>query len=132
MITSYNFDFCNVEIHEDYILSIMKEGVIVSPEFISEMSFMAQKHYKNKFFIYITHRTNSYAVNPISYFEGNKIENLAGFAVVSKNPQQKSQSRIEKTFFDKELQYFETIGEALEWKNKILKKHNNDFTSSNK
>ncbi len=100
----------------------MKKGVTVFPEFISEMSFMAQKDYKNKFFIYITHRTNSYAVNPISYFEGNKIENLAGFAVVSKNPQQKSPSRIKKTFFDKELQYFETIGAALEWKNKILKK----------
>ncbi len=132
MITSYNFDFCHVEIHEDYILSVMKEGVTVSPKFITKMSFIAKKHYKNKFFVYITHRINSYAVNPISYFEGNKIENMVGFAVVSEDPKQKSQSRIERTFFDKELQYFGTMQAALSWKDEILKKYKNDLTSLGK
>ncbi|GAA4272328.1 hypothetical protein U6A24_20905 [Aquimarina gracilis] len=124
MITSYNFDFCHVEIHHDYILSVMNEGVIVSPEFITQMSFMANKHYKDKFFVYITHRVNSYSVNPISYFEGNKIKNMVGFAVVSEDPKQQSLSKIERTFFDKELQYFDTLQAALQWKDEVIKKAN--------
>ena len=130
MIASYDFGFCHVEVYDDYILSRMKEGVTVSPEFIAEMSFMAEKHFKNKFFVYITHRVNSYSVNPISYFEGNKITNMIGFAVVSKDPKQRSQSRIEKTFFDKELRQFENMEEALEWKDQIIQKHNNGLTST--
>ncbi|MBQ4821257.1 hypothetical protein [Aquimarina sp. MMG016] len=123
MITSYNFDYCTAEIYEDYIVVIINEGITVVPEHISELNFVAQKHFENKFFVYITHRINSYAIDPMTYFESNKIPNLLGFAIVSSNNRQKKQSKIEKVFTNKALQHFDTMEDALTWKNKVLKKH---------
>jgi len=36
----------------------------------------------NEAFVYITHRVNSYSVDPTIYISVSKIENLVGFAVV--------------------------------------------------
>ncbi len=121
MIASYEFEFCQVQVYEDYVISIMNEGVVVSPEFIIKMSFIAKKHFKNKDFLYISHRVNSYALNPLAYFKVNEISNLIALAVVSKDPKQKMQSSLEKTFFEKEFRQFDTLKEALEWKDEIIK-----------
>ncbi|MDY8138986.1 hypothetical protein [Aquimarina sp. 2201CG5-10] len=121
MITSYILDFCTVEIYEDYLKVVMNEGVTVSPEHNNILLEMVERHFKHKAFLYITHRINSYSVNPTIYLETAKIPNLVGFAVVSDDPQQKIQAKIEKTFFSKEFKEFNTLTEALEWKDQILK-----------
>ncbi len=123
MITSYNLEFCLVEVYEDYVISIMKEGVVVTPEFIIEMFFIARKHFSDKVFVYISHRINSYSLNPLSYFEVNKIKNLIAMAIVSEDPKQTMQSSLEQAFFGKKLGQFDTIQEALEWKDKVIAKH---------
>ncbi len=123
MIALYEFEFCHVEVYEDYVITVMKEGIIVTPEFITQMSFIAEKHFKNKVFVYISHRVNSYALNPTLYFEVNKLDNLIALAIVSKDPKQWNQSKIERTFVDRDLEQFDTLEEALEWKDKIIKKH---------
>jgi hypothetical protein len=122
MITSYNFYFCHIEIYEDYVKAVMKEGVTVSPEHNDVLLQIVEKHFKNKPFVYITHRINSYAVNPTIYFETAKISNMVGFAVVSADPKQKIQIKLEKTFFNKEFKQFDTIELALEWKDNMIKK----------
>lgn len=123
MITSYNFYFCHIEIYEDYVKAVMKEGVTVSPEHNDVLLQIVEKHFKNKPFIYITHRINSYAVNPTIYLETAKISNMIGFAVVSADPKQKIQIKLEKTFFNKEFKQFDTLELALEWKDNIIKKY---------
>ncbi|WP_298538561.1 hypothetical protein [uncultured Aquimarina sp.] len=121
MIISYQLDFGFIEIYEDYIKVTMNEGITVSPEHNDVLLEMVHKHYNNKPFLYITHRINSYAVNPTIYLETAKIQNLAGFAVVSNDPRQKIQTKLEKAFFNKEFRQFDTMESALEWKDQILK-----------
>lgn len=123
MITSYQLDFGFVEIYDDYIKVTIKEGITVSPEHNDVLLEMVEKHYKNKAFVYLTHRINSYAVNPTIYLETAKIQNLVGFAVVSNDPRQKNQTRLEKAFFSKELRQFDNIESAIQWKDELLKKH---------
>ncbi len=123
MIALYEFEFCHVEVYKDYVITVMKEGIIVTPEFITQMSFIAEKHFENNVFVYISYRVNSYALNPTLYFEVNKLDNLIALAIVSKDPKQWNQSKIERTFVDRELEQFDTLEEALEWKDKIIKKH---------
>ncbi|MFD2561125.1 hypothetical protein [Aquimarina rubra] len=123
MITSYQLDFGLIEIFEDYIKVTMNEGVTVSPKHNCVLLEMVEKHFKNKAFLYLTHRINSYAVDPTIYLETAKIENLIGFAVVSKDPRQKKQTKLEKAFFSKELRRFDNIESALQWKDKLLKKN---------
>lgn len=123
MITSYDFYFCHIEIYDDYVKAIMKEGVTVSPEHNNVLLQIVEKHFKNKAFVYITHRINSYAVDPTIYLETAKIKNLVGFVVVSSDPKQKMQTRVEKIFFGKEFEQFDTMKEALAWKNMIIQKY---------
>ncbi|WP_438711826.1 hypothetical protein ACSTS3_04545 [Aquimarina muelleri] len=123
MITSYDFYFCHIEIYEDYVKAKMKEGVTVSPDHNNVLLQIVEKHFKNKAFVYISHRINSYAVNPTVYLDTSKIKNLVGFIVVSKDPKQKMQTRVEKIFFEKEFEQFDTMKEALAWKDMILKKY---------
>ncbi|WP_298538563.1 hypothetical protein [uncultured Aquimarina sp.] len=121
MITSYQTDFGLAEIYEDYIRVIINEGVTVTPDDNNTLLEMVENHFKNKPFVYISHRINSYAVNPTVYLETVKIKNLVGLAVVSDDPRQKKQTIVEKTFFNKELRQFDDLESALLWKKQLLK-----------
>lgn len=123
MITKYDFGFCNVEIYDDYVKVVINEGETVSPEHNETLIELANAHFKNRPFVYITHRIYSYSVNPTIYLETSKIENLVGFAVVSTNHKQKIQTKLEKAFFEKEFRQFDTMEEALSWKNEIIHKY---------
>ncbi len=65
------------------IITIMHEGVNVSPDYNDALLQVAETYFKNKPFVYITHRINSYSVDPKIYHETSKIKSLKGFAVVS-------------------------------------------------
>ena len=64
-----SFDFGTIELHEHYVITIMNEGITVKPEYNEELVSIANTHYKGKPFAYITHRKNSYAVDPSVYFK---------------------------------------------------------------
>ncbi|MEW7292788.1 hypothetical protein [Aquimarina sp. 2304DJ70-9] len=131
MITSYNFDYCLAEIYDDHIRVYINEGVTVVPEHIAELSFVTNKHFKNKFYVYLAIRINSYTIDPMIYIESNKIKNLLGIAIVSNDPKQKSQAKIEKVFTNKRFQQFETLEEALFWKDEVIKRRKNGLTEQN-
>ncbi|MBQ4821258.1 hypothetical protein [Aquimarina sp. MMG016] len=123
MITSFNLSFCKAEIHEDYVLTVMSEGITVIPQYKNLLSLAVEKYYKDKPFFYISNRVNSYSVNPAVHHEIAKIPNLVGVAVISKNPLQEIQIQLEKSFFKKEFKLFSTLKSALEWKNEIIKRY---------
>ncbi|GAA4272327.1 hypothetical protein U6A24_20910 [Aquimarina gracilis] len=122
MITSYDLGFGQMDIYDDYVITIMNEGIIVLPEYNDIFLKIVDKHFKNKAFVYITHRINSYSVDPTIYLETAKINNLVGFAVVSNDPIQKMQTKLEKTFFGKNFCQFNTMQDAIHWKEEIIKK----------
>ncbi|GAA4277954.1 SpoIIAA family protein [Aquimarina mytili] len=123
MIKFYNLDFCTAELYNDYAIVVMKQGVTVSPKYIGTFLKIVNKHYKNKPFVYISHRINSYSVNPATHLQSSKVPSLIGVAVVSDDPLQKIQTKVEKPFFEKEFKHFNTIEEALKWKDQIIKKY---------
>ncbi len=120
MIKKYHFDFCTLKVYSDYVLAVMNEGITVSPEHNDILIEISKKHFSNKNFVYMTHRVNSYSVNPEVYFKTAQIANLSGFIVISNSPLQEHQTRIEKMFFNKPFQKFDTIEEAIIWKNVLL------------
>ncbi len=125
----YNLSFCQLELHNDYVIATMNEGIVVNKENNAVLIEIAKKHFKGKPFVYITHRINSYSVDPTVYIPTAKIKSLKGFAVVSQSPIQRAHTNYERKFFGKNFQQFNTIEEALEWKDKIIKnatysKHN--------
>ena len=92
------YDFADMHIYGSYMIVIMNEGVHVTPEHNQVLINITDTYYKNKKFVYITHRINSYSVDPKVYIETSKIENLAGFCVVSKTTKHWPMLKL-KSFF---------------------------------
>ncbi|MCK7590877.1 hypothetical protein M0G43_09855 [Subsaxibacter sp. CAU 1640] len=120
MVDELIFDFCNMYIYDNYLIVVMKEGVTIMPSHNQVLLNVVDTYFKNKRFVYITHRINSYSVDPAVYFETSKIENLEGFAVVSKDFKAKSNAEIEKLFLNKPFEVFDTLEEAVTWAKTII------------
>lgn len=120
MINSISYDFCTVEIHENYLLVVMNEGITVKPEHNNVLVHLAQKYYTNRNFGYITHRLHSYSVDPRVYFETSKIENLSALAVVSNQEISLMNVELEKKFLKKPFHQFNKLEEAINWVESLL------------
>ncbi|MFD2823462.1 hypothetical protein ACFS5M_07255 [Lacinutrix iliipiscaria] len=110
-------------LHDYYMITVMHEGVTVSVDTSQVLIDFAKSHFKNKPFIYITHRKHSYAVDTAIYKETMKIKNLIGFAVVSTKGMAITNASIEKMFVNKPFEIFEELDEAILWAKKIYKLH---------
>jgi len=122
MKVSLTFDFCDMTIYDKYLVVVIKEGVNITPDHNSVLLEVTEMYFSDKPFVYITHRLNSYSVDPKIYFETVKIENLKGFAVVSKNYQAKINAQIEQMFFTKPFEIFTKLDEAIEWAEDVISK----------
>jgi hypothetical protein len=121
MEKTLTYDFCEMTIHTNYVIVVMKEGVDITPEHNHVLVDVTNQYFKNTPFVYITHRINSYSVNPKIYFETAKIKNLRGFAVVSKDYKAKVNAEIEKMFFSKPFEIFGDLDEAKQWAEALVK-----------
>ncbi len=115
-----HFDFCNMFIYDNYMIVEMNEGITVTPKHNQVLINIVDTYYKNKRFVYLTHRVHSYAVDPAIYIETSKINNLAGFAVISNDYKAKSNVEIEKLFLNKPFEIFNTLEEGIAWTKEIL------------
>ncbi|MFT5628178.1 MAG: hypothetical protein ACI92X_001420 [Dokdonia sp.] len=121
MTERLRLDFCEVHIFDNYMIVVMDAGVHITLKENLILTNTAYSYFKNKPFIYITHRINSYSVDPAIYKETSKIKNLLGFCVVSQNFMAKSTAQIEKLFLDRPFEIFDTLPEAIAWAQKTLK-----------
>ncbi|WOD43842.1 hypothetical protein [Hwangdonia lutea] len=120
MKTTLTFSIATIDVYDNYVVSIIKEGVTVTMESNKILEDIAETYFPNKKFVYITHRINSYSVDPVNYTRTSKIENLAGFAVVSKNNVALSNAEIEKTFLKKPFAVFDNLDDAKDWAQSIV------------
>ena len=96
-------------------------GENISMTYHDALVEVANRYFKNKPFVYITHRVNSYSVDPSVYAETSKIKNLVGFCVVSRNFMAKSTAKIEKLFLNKPFEIFDSLDEAETWAKSVIK-----------
>ncbi|WP_026753487.1 hypothetical protein [Sediminibacter sp. Hel_I_10] len=108
-------EFCKVHIENGYMIVIVDEGQMIDIEKSDILEAVAQDYFKGNPFVYITHRINSYGVDPNVYKSVSQIKNLLGFCVVSSNYMAKSNAMIEKLFLNKPFEVFDHLDEAKEW-----------------
>ncbi|HAI16751.1 MAG: hypothetical protein CMP05_01835 [Xanthomarina sp.] len=114
--------FGTVSMHDNYMVTVMNEGITVSPELNSVLEELAANHFQDKKFVYITHRINSYSVDPNIYFKTSKIPNLVGFAVVLGRKIRLDNLALEKMFLSKPFKSFKSLDKAIEWANELCAK----------
>nr|WP_321228218.1 hypothetical protein [uncultured Psychroserpens sp.] len=122
MTNSITLDFCEIHLYEHYMIVTVNAGVNMTMYHNTTLKQVADAHFRNKPFVYITHRVNSYSVDPAVYKETSKINNLVGFCVVSKNYMAKTTAQIEKLFLNnKPFEIFNDLAQAIEWANSVAK-----------
>ena len=117
------FDFCILKFYDNYVISIINEGVIVSKEISDKISKAAINYYQGKPFVYITHRMHSYSVDPNIYKDVSKIKNLAGFVVVSDSKTSIKSALLENIFLNKPFQIFSNLEDGILWANNVHAMH---------
>jgi len=122
MRAALKYDFCEFSIFDNFVITVINEGVTVSPEHNEVLEKLAKKYFKHRPFAYITNRINSYSVDPKVYFETSKIENLLAFAVVSQDKISTSNASIEKLFLSKPHKNFTKLIDAINWCEEIIAK----------
>ena len=119
MTARVTLDFCEVLVYESFMVVTVNTGENIDMKYHNLLVDVADTYFDKRPFVYITHRINSYSVDPSVYQETSKIPNLAGFCVVSKNYMAKSTAKIEKLFLNKPFEIFDTVEEAMAWAKKI-------------
>lgn len=117
------YPFGEVFVYSNYMIAYMKEGITVSVNLNTFLLEIVRTYFPKDPFVYITHRVNSYAVDPAIYVEASKIKNLAGIAVVFGSEFAINNVDIEKMFLNKPFEYFYDLDEAIAWSDKICKRH---------
>ncbi|OAB78841.1 hypothetical protein [Cochleicola gelatinilyticus] len=72
--------------------------------------------------VYISHRINNYAVNPIDYKYLERLPNLKGIAVVGYTKMAQESVKLEENFFKKPILSFSTFDEAKIWADQLISK----------
>lgn len=109
------YTFGEITFHDHYMIAVMNEGVTVSIELNNELYDLAREYYGNKNFVYITHRKNSYSVDPNVYFKTSKIKTLIGFAVVLGDSVKIDNTDFESNFISIPFKAFNSLEEATNW-----------------
>ena len=84
VVREYHLETGIVQVYDDYMVAIFEEGATLSLERAYQIIGIAEIHFREKNFGYISLRKNSYAIDPTVYSYIREIENL------------KSKSKIQK------------------------------------
>src|SRR5690606_21390178 len=106
-----------------YILILswaVNDGIDFNLEHISALINIAEIHFNNKDFGYISLRKNSYALDPSVYKYLKELPTLKGIDIVSENELFKHNFKIEKYFYGNKMKLFKNVETAGEWIQSIV------------
>lgn len=112
--------FCYVKIYDDYIYVVINEGINVCSTHNEYLVSIANQYFKNRDFVYITDRKNSYSVDPTVYFQTAAITNLKAVIIIQSETSVVNNPVIESLFFDKPIHVVHSLEQALQYKEATL------------
>ncbi len=120
-------DFCKLEFFDTYVINTIYEGVTVDQEKNNMLLDIILEYYKDKAYIYISNRTHSYSVDPSIYVICSQFDTLLGFGVVTDQTIVKRNTELEKLFYTKEFEVFDTLELATNWAKIVVENHRKDL-----
>ena len=112
-----DLDFGKVWFRNNVLVAELNEGILFDVENNRELLAIGKKIFLDKPYGYISHRLNSYAVNPMVYLESASIKNLKAIAVVTTDETCKQNTLLERQFYKdaNSFEVFDTLEEAFNW-----------------
>ncbi|QED36815.1 hypothetical protein FK178_03410 [Antarcticibacterium arcticum] len=122
ILRTIELEFTTLEFHENFVISRVREGVIISKKQVHDLVEVCSDIYKGKKFVYISKRVNNYNVDPTIYLNIKHVKNLAGIAIVSTKASSINMANFEQVFSKVPFSVFMEMEDALEWVKDILAK----------
>ncbi len=115
-------DFGVVWIDDKILVSELHEGVLLDVENNRKILALGQEIFEGEAYGYISHRINSYAVDPMVYRESAEDERLRAIAVVSSKDMARKSAQLEKKFYTNKnsFQIFSSLDEARDWIKEVV------------
>jgi hypothetical protein len=121
VVREYQLEVGKIQVYENYMVSIFEDGATLTLERVYQILGIAEIHFRNKDFGYISLRKNSYAVDPTVYTYLRSFDNLKAFAIVSVKEIDMHNFKIEKLFYKKPMKFFIQYDNALAWVKRRVK-----------
>jgi hypothetical protein len=121
IVREYQLEIGTVQVYDDYMVSLFEEGSTLTLERAYQILGIAEIHFRDKDFGYISLRKNSYAVDPTVYTYIRGLDNLKAFAIVSVKEIDMHNFKIEKLFYKKPMKFFIEFDNALAWVKRRVK-----------
>lgn len=116
---TYTFKDGKLFFYDNLIIGEINQGVHVSSETLLSFFEFFLENYK-KPFGYISHRKNSYSIDPQVYKMLPENSLLKGIAVVSDLKFSTLNAQVEKSFFNGSFEFFTTIEAAIHWLDTVV------------
>lgn len=117
-IRKFELDFGLVTIMESILIAELKEGIVFGPEQNQKLLDLGREVFQEKPYGYISHRINSYSVDPMVYMDSANAKNLQAIAVVSHNEMTRSNAeKVESKFYknSNSFEVFHDLDSAIKW-----------------
>ncbi len=123
VVKEYVLEIGTVQVYDNYMVAVYNEGVTVTLERVYQLIGISEIHFRDRPFGFISHRKNSYAIDPTIYNYVRELENLKAYAIVSVKEMDMHNFSIEKMFYKKPMKFFIDYNNALAWvKRRVGKK----------
>jgi hypothetical protein len=115
-------EIATVYFYKKIIIVEAKEGVNLSYKTAFSLLIKVLAMLKNKPWVYISNRKNSYSVTPTDYKYLKHVSTIKGLAVVVSSQTGQINAEIEKSFYNGPYEIFNDLNNAVSWASGILKK----------
>lgn len=104
----------NMQFYNTYVI-VERIGVFnVDSKIAKETLKVIADHFKGKEFVIITNRKENYTLNAESY-SPSLFKKVKGIAIVSANPDMKTQALLEQLNFNNSFAFFNNLEDAQDW-----------------
>ncbi len=121
IVREYELEVGKIQVYNDYMVTTFDEGATLTLERAYQIIGIAEIHFRDKNFGFISLRRNSYAVDPSIYNYLRELDNLKAFAIVSIKEIDMHNFKVEKMFYKKPMKFFIEYTNALAWVKRRVK-----------
>ncbi len=115
IVKEYHLEIGSIQVYDNYMISQFEEGATLTLERAYQIIGIAEIHFRNKNFGFISLRKHSSAVDPTVYTYLRELENLKALAIVSVKEIDMHNFKVEKLFYKKPMKFFIQFENALVW-----------------
>ena len=113
--------FVSFELHDDYLIGTVKEGVVLEAKEMGKFFEVFDAHYSGRPFGYISNRKSDYTINPTYYKEVEKFDfDLVGAATLCYSVTSYNMAKFAEKLFTWNHEAFYTLEESVSYIKDLL------------